>query len=255
MTMRGAVLFALIIVAAACTPSGSMPASSGAIPSPSGSAVAAPAEATPDANGALPLPGPGEGVPAGRYVIASATGSDWIRATFDLPTARWDSWGRGVLTGTWEAWVPGAASPGVTLGFILVWRLYADPCRNHHDAGMLDESAVATMDSLATALSTMPGYVASAPAEVMVAGLPARYVRMTIDPAVHFAACDDGHFSTGWLAPDEFSLAALHPSQIEEYWIVDVNGTPLTIMATTFEGTTEEDTAELGQVFDSIQLE
>lgn len=250
---RAAVFLALVLVAAGCEASGTTSPTPEVTPE---STTAITPNPTPDTNGALPLPGPGEGVPAGRYVLTQATGSGWIRATLDLPTARWDSWGRGVLTGTWEAWVPGAANPGVTLGFVLLRNVYADPCRNHHRTGFLDAAVVDTADSLATALSEMPGYVASAPADVTVAGFPAKYVRMTIDPAIDFAECDDGYFSTGWRAlPDEFSVNAYHPSQIEEYWVVDLNGTPLTIMATTFAGTTEEDADELGQVFNSIQLE
>ncbi len=232
-------LVAVVLAATSCAAPGQLPTARESASAPA--TVAA----------AQPVPGPGEAMEAGTYSYDLAN----VGVTFRLPTAGWDWFGRGVLSGGWEAWDPGATTPGVSLGFVTVVGFYADPCRHGGPQDWMVPNVGSTVEDLAQAFAQMPGHHASQPLQTTVDGYPATYLRVTIDPGLDTTACDEGAIASGWVDPEHNGLQILGPAEISDYWIVDAHGVRLLIFESTFEGSTSAELAMLKEVFDSIRVD
>ncbi|MBK5267492.1 MAG: hypothetical protein JJE47_08665 [Acidimicrobiia bacterium] len=64
--------------------------------------------------------------------------------------------------------------------------------------------------------------------------------------------CDDGHFDS-WRGPT-FGRYYQGPGQVVEFWVLDVEGTLLSIEATWFPDSPEEDLAQLRTIIDSVTI-
>lgn len=78
------------------------------------------------------------------------------------------------------------------------------------------------------------------------------------EPGRGFIGCDDpnnpgGSSFDGWEGPT-FSRYYQRPGQIIEYWVLDIEGTPLLIESSQFHDSPESDIAELRAVLDSIVI-
>ena len=72
----------------------------------------------------------------------------------------------------------------------------------------------------------------------------------------YFTDCQGGGLQS-WLAPGLSSVFYGYsgPRQIEEFWILDVNGTRLMIQATWFPDSPPQDMAEMRAILDSLRIE
>jgi hypothetical protein len=128
------------------------------------------------------------------------------------------------------------------LSFWTVSNLFADPCR--FSEGTLDPPPGASVDDLANALAEQPGIDAASPSDVVVNGFTGKYVEYTT-PATgcaQFAA---------WQTPNGLVLS---PSTDARYWILDVDGTRLVMLAYVWDVATQQGRAQLQGIIDSVEI-
>jgi hypothetical protein len=192
----------------------------------------------------LPVSDVGGRLEPGTYV----TGAPFrVRATFTVP-AGW----RGNVGGPYGAWLVRADGRG-GVGFSFFEKVYADPC-HYRDPGLLDPLPGPTVDDLATALSSLPGLVATTPTDVTVSGYRGKQLTLTAP----------GSFDGCTLAPAgsfriwELPLGATNdmaPGQVDRVWILDIDGERLVIDAQEVPGETAASRAEVSAIIDSIRIQ
>ncbi|HYN31806.1 MAG TPA: hypothetical protein VES40_04215, partial [Ilumatobacteraceae bacterium] len=134
-----------------------------------------------------------------------------------------------------------------------------DGCSDHSPA---DPAVGPTVDDLATALAELaPFEVSSPPTDVSVFGYQGKYVQLTVpDTPVAsegFTDCVGGKIRS-WI--NRYNPAAFYgyngePGRIEEFWILDVDGTRLVIETNWSPASPEADVAEMRTIFDSIRIQ
>lgn len=70
-----------------------------------------------------------------------------------------------------------------------------------------------------------------------------------------FSDCDERTFSTLGVAGEEPALFQQGPGEIDEIWIVDVNGRILLLEAGYYAGTSQQNIDELHAILDSIHID
>jgi hypothetical protein len=138
----------------------------------------------------------------------------------------------------------------VRLGSSVVANIYSEPC----SSTLLDPPAGPTVDDLATAFADVWGADATTPTEVTLDGYEGKHMVLTVPAEVDFADCVIGHYMA-WRDTGGGDRSFQGPGQIQESWIVDVEGERLLIEASYFPEITPENRAELQQVIESIQIE
>ncbi len=176
-----------------------------------------------------------------------------LRVTFTVPTDGWKSW-------------IGAAkfsSAGhVGLSITTVSNLVRHGCRDHSWA---DPPVGPGVDDLATALAGLaPFSVTSSPEDVSVYGYQGKHLELTVPnlPVSNdgtFEGCDEGNLKS-WVAaidtePGDAFYGYTGPGYVEEFWILDVDGTRLMIAAERSPGSPTKDAVELGGILRSIRIE
>ena len=136
------------------------------------------------------------------------------------------------------------------LGSSVVGNIYSDPCRDT----LLDPPLGPTVDDLATAFTNVVGWEATAPTDVALDGYAGKQLVLTVPVDTDFGACVTGRF----MAWSEDGISGSRwlqgPGQIQETWIVDVEGERLVIEASYFPEISRGNRAELQEVIDSIQI-
>ena len=233
-------------------PSTSSPVSS-AVPSapPTASARATP-HAMPTFDRDVPLQ-------AGTYVFdftrLDAPGKPFPRVLITVPNG-WSGFRAfGVDSGS-----------GSRFHFVSFWTVvdvYTNPC---HWLGPKVHPGP-TVDELAAVLAAQPLRNATVPVRVSLGGYHGKYLEQSIPNGIAFSDCDkdpsDGQFYfeswTGnvlWNAPyDTTDRHEQGPGQVDQLWILDVEGRRLVIDASYMPGATAQDRAGLQQVVDSITFE
>jgi hypothetical protein len=141
---------------------------------------------------------------------------------------------------------PGSAT-GAALILTPIVNVVADPC----EGGVFHEPPVGpTVDDLAAAIASIPGLDATTPTSVTFAGYPARYLETSVGESI---ACPPSEFM---LFVDPFGgIGFFTDSDISDYWIVDVGGERILVMATRYPEISSLDEAELQEIVDSIRFE
>ena len=167
--------------------------------------------------------------------------SGWISAGF-APDLDGGSISKGQGVSSANAWMPMWSLDGV----------YADPC-----GGVEGPPAGPSVEDLATAFTTIPGTEATEPADVTVGGLPAKLVVVTVPEDI---GCAPNEF---YLWYDDISCGSDSPcgryasarGSTTRIWIVEVDGTRLTLEGETYENARPELEQEIQGMIDSIQFE
>jgi hypothetical protein len=233
------------VMLTACTGAGLAGATSGTTPTAPATAPAGktspPATTSPSRPGHLPNDVP---IEAGDY---SYRGVPPLLVTFTVAADGWESWGAGVVKG-------GATTRRMAgVGFADIADLHADPCR--WKSGRLEPTLGPTVDDLVVALVALPHFdVINAPAETVVDGFAGKYLALRIAEDVVLADCDDGTFNS-YIWTDGTGRYHQGPGQVEEFWIVDVEGTRLVINAASFPETDARHLAERDAIIASIRVE
>ena len=136
------------------------------------------------------------------------------------------------------------------LGSSVVANIYSEPCQDN----LLDPPLGPTVDDLATAFADAWGTNATTPTEVTLDGFVGKQMVLTVPADVDFADCVTERYMA-WRDTGGGDRWYQGPGQIQESWIVDVEGERLLIEASYFPGLSPENRAELQQVIDSIQIE
>jgi hypothetical protein len=194
-----------------------------------------------------------------------------IQWSFDVAEGGWSSTGDGMLVrgARWNARADGAmlafdVSPIVRFG------IYADPCGQVPAPALINPTAA----EVAQELTRIPGVAASDPTQVMLGGLPAEYVVLTVPEAID---CD-GQQPT-LQGPTEFyylwyggqpgdcgrpecgyRYATVPPQPGMEklgstvhVWVVEIGGSPYWLEGETYTGASDQLLQEFQSIVDSIR--
>ena len=171
---------------------------------------------------------------AGRYVIDDPFP---VGITFDLP-------------GGWSKCAWGPLDPGVCgperrgLTVQIIENVVADPCDPSH--APLDPPVGSSVDDLAEAISSIPGFEATNAVELVVDGFRGKELVVTAPAA---AGCE----LWTWATADRTN--GVGPSEVNLLRILDVDGVRVMIAAAHFpRETSDEELAELREIMDSISL-
>jgi hypothetical protein len=181
----------------------------------------------------------GDNLAPGTYAIASGT----LKATITVP-AGWNSLDlRGVSKGGGDTFIA-----------VLFWpfpddfkEVYSNPC--HWKTSAIVPPVGPTVDDLANALAAQEMRGDALPTEVTIGGFSGKLVEMSVPTDIDFADCDDGYF---------YSWAGRYhqgPGQIDDVYILDVNGERQVLIAHHMPGVSAADLAEQQAILDSIDIE
>jgi hypothetical protein len=165
----------------------------------------------------------------------------------------------------WSQWIGAAkfADDGhVGVSITTVTNLVRHGCRDHDPA---DPPVGPSVDDLATALTDLaPFQVTSPPADITIYGYRGKYLELTVPDLSVEGRGDDRRFTgcvggslEGWIGEPWFGAfyGYTGPGYTEEFWILDVDGTRLMIVAERSPGSPRKDLAEQRAILDSIQIE
>jgi hypothetical protein len=202
-----------------------------------------PNETTGIPTGGIP-PLPSGSVEAGRYVFNSYDpGLDAShRITIDIPEGY-----RGV--DGLAALKSGFSQTGVAT--MAIRDVYADACQ--WEGTRLDRSEISSADDLAAALASQKGLRVSTPTDVTVDGFAGTYMERRVPARTVISDCDGAQFRV-YLVP-EWGSRYLEPGQLQQLWILDIDGVPLVIDASIQTGTSGEVRAELRQMVESVRID
>jgi len=248
-TLIGLVAGAALI--AGCTGSpGSTAAggsNAGSVPPASTPAVTAPpVSSNPTQAGPRDLPGDGV-IVAGTYVVDRSLGM-----TIDIPP-------------NWGACCGGAILKNDYAGLLLFVDVhdivvYDDACKWESGGQTNPQGA----EAIAVALSKQKHHMASEAKAATVAGVAGWVVRVQVpvdEPAVldaennyTFTECEQGHVVSFGSPADPLSRYHQGPGQIDDYYVIDIDGTPTIIDVVSGPDTPATDLAELEAMLASIRI-
>jgi hypothetical protein len=173
-----------------------------------------------------------------------------IQVFYTIPAEGWISW-----------FGAGKPDPGLGLSIINVTNVVVDGCTYH--AGLYPPVGP-TVDDMATALAELePFELTKPPTAVTAWGFSGKHLELTV-PDLAFEVKEDGNVFTdcangelwSWMGPPlGFAYYAYSlPGQVEEFWLLDVDGQRLMIVAGTSPGSSEGDIAELRSILESIEI-
>ena len=229
---------------------------------PAATTSSIPASASPDSSPAAKditeIPGFTSLEPGIYFIDPDGDPSGPLRVLYTIPSDGWSAW-----IGAFKE-APGGGRVGISI--TTVTNLVADGCHDHSPA---DPPVGPTVDDLATALSELaPFLVAEPPTDVTAYGYDGKHLALTV-PDLPFRT-EDGEWAkclgsgvTGrelrsWMSPNLGAFAFYGyngPGEIEEFWILDVDGSRLVIIAGWTPDAPEELIGEMRVVLDSIQIE
>jgi hypothetical protein len=252
-----------LLIVAACGSTGTaspVPATSTTAPEPPATALA-PSPAAPSVGPT----GPGDVM---QWIPSTslAPGTWFIeppgisaRIDFTVPTDEWLSW-----IGTYRNESQGPTQyRKVGLSVANVINLVTHGCTDH---SAQDPVVGPTVNDLATALASLePFVVREEPEPASMAGYEGTHMAIEVpeiefrragtDTFEHFPECTNEMLNS-WIAPP-LSYAFYGytaPAQVEEFWILDVEGKRLVIEANWFPDSPEKDVAELKEIIESIEI-
>jgi hypothetical protein len=192
-------------------------------------------------------PPPSAGSP--NHVLAdSADGGVGIKV--DLPVTGWEG-----DPGGWTLeWGPDGFDPPAGAGIIAYvvdkkFYVYGDPCQWKSTR---PDTPATTVDELVTALANQSSRDASAPETIAtVDGHSGKKITLDVPADADLSKCDDAEFATFGVPVEDPALRAQGPGEIDEIWIVDVNGKVALVEAGYFAGTPQNAVDELHSIMSS----
>ena len=180
--------------------------------------------ASPTPASAEPTSSAGVFLPEGPYtVIDTGAMADTPQITVTIPSSGWVSLpGFGGIQKGEDGDPPQSA--------MLLWAtplgtgydVYGDPC---HWASTKPESPATTVDEIAAALAAQPSRDASEPVDVTVAsGYSGKKITLHVPSDAVFADCDQETYASYGHSGANPSRTHQGPGQIDELWILNVNG-------------------------------
>ena len=179
-----------------------------------------------------------------------------LRVVYEVPFERWSMW-------IGAAKFAGDGHVGVSI--TTVTNLVRHGCRDHSWA---DPPVGPSVDDLADTLADLaPFRVTSPPRDVTVYGYIGKHLELTVSDLPvegegddrRFTECVDGNLKS-WVGaidtePGDAFYGYTGPGFREEFWILDVDGTRLMIVAERSPGAPRKDLAEQRAILDSVRIE
>jgi len=222
------------------------PGNVGAVPpSPTAAPTAAPS-ASPSF--AASSPSPAAGLPLGSFALSgeALTPGHSTSVTIAAPGWQGDP-GSGVVVKNGISDAPSGA--GMIGPWIEPIYVYGDPSKW---STSMPKTPASTVDSVIAALRAQPLRDASAPVAVTLDGHAGKKVTLHVPTDAVFSACDHGQFASWAVQGESPSRYHQDPGQIDEVWVVDLNGTVAVIDAGYYAGTPAKDVAEARAIVESI---
>jgi hypothetical protein len=212
-----------------------------------------------------PSPSAWTGIPEGPFVVTG--GDDPVQVTVDIASPGWRSIPDFDAVDKDDDGLDPPEAVGVAL---LAWgwpagtgfNVYGDPC---HWTTTIPETPATTPDEIAAAFAAQPLTDATAPVDVTVGGFAGKavtlHVPMTFDiPGAsreeRFADCDQNTFAFyGLEGSSDNERNAQGAGQIDELWILDVNGSIVILDATHGPAAPAEVVEELRTLAESATFE
>lgn len=178
-----------------------------------------------------------------------------LRVVYDIAAEGWLQW-IGATKG-----VEGTSNDHVGVSITIVTNLVRHGCSDHSP---LDPPVGPTVDDLATALAELaPFRVTSPPTDVTVYGYRGKHLELTVPdlPAksdsegLSFSGCPGGNLES-WISPHiEAFFGHTGPGYTEEFWILDVEGTRLVIVAHASPDAPADNLQERADILGSIRIQ
>lgn len=131
--------------------------------------------------------------------------------------------------------------------------VYGDPCQW---SGTAPDTPAGTVDELVAALSAQASRDATAAVDVTVGGYAGKSITLHVPDDAVFDDCDQNTFGS-WTVDAGLEPYRYHqgPGQIDELWILDVNGTLVVIDTAYYAGTPAADVEELRAIVESATFQ
>jgi hypothetical protein len=165
-----------------------------------------------------------------------------IQVFYTIPAEGWMSW-----FGAFKWGLPTDPPDSVVgLSIVNVTNVVQDGCTGHVAA---DPPVGPTVDDMATALAALsPFDLSKPPSDATIDGFSGKYLELTVpdlafkrsDVGNTFTDCTDGELWSWIGKPLSFANHSYsHPGQVEEIWLLDVDGQRLMVVAGTSPGSSE----------------
>jgi hypothetical protein len=175
-----------------------------------------------------------------------------LRTVVTIPASGWDGEpGGAILTKNDNPNAPDGAGLIVFFGELYV---YGDPCA--WSTSRPDEPAT-TVDELVAALGDQASRDASEPVDVTLDEYAGKAITLHVPDDAVFSECDRSTFGSWGVPGSDRSPFRYHqdPGQIDEVWVLDVDGELAIIDWTYYADTPQADLDELRAIVDSIDFD
>jgi hypothetical protein len=197
-------------------------------------------------------PTPAGLLPQGPHLLADGEAIDGMPTwptTVTIPGLDWyGEPGGALLTKNDTADAPDGAGLIAFFGELYV---YGDPC---DWASTRPDTPATTVDELVTALAAQASRDASEPVDITVGGFAGKAITLHVPDDASIGSCDNSTYGSWGVAGPDQTPFRFHqdPGQIDEVWIVDVNGTLAILDWTYYEGTPQVVVDELRSIVESV---
>ena len=167
-----------------------------------------------------------------------------LRVLYTIPAAGWLSW-----IGSFKP--EGDRHVGISI--VSVTNLVVDGCEDHE---LADPPVGPGVDDLATALADLgPFVVTSPPRDVTAYGYSGKYLELRLPETTDLSKCVNNEVISWDASILSYPFHGYFLGAIEEYWILDVEGSRLVIVAGRAPDSPPGDVAEMRTLLDSIEIE
>ncbi len=191
-------------------------------------------------------------MPYRTHVLADSSNGG-VGITVTTPASGWSG-----DPGSWVMeWGPDGADPPIGAGIITYtvdeeFYVYGDPCAW---SSTRPDKPATTVDQIVAALAKQSSRSPSAPEDIAVGGFAGQRITLHVPDDVDFSSCDEGNFAT-FGVPGEFpALYAQGSGEIDEMWVVDVNGRIALLEGAYYQSTPQNAVDELHAILSSATFD
>lgn len=196
------------------------------------------------------------GLPEGPHAVTESTflGMDSVAMTVSIAAPGWsgDVGAGGMEKGRYGFDLPDGAGMIVFPGVDEEYFVYGDPCAW---STTRPAAPATTVDALMGALAAQASRDATTPVDITVGGYAGKAITLHVPDDADFAACDEGAFASWGVAGEDLGLYAQGPGEIDEVWILDVDGRIVVIEWGHFADTPQAVVGELEALVESSTFE
>jgi len=202
---------------------------------------------TPEPSAAEPSVDPEGLLPEGPHLLTDGR----LPITVTIPAPDWYGEPGGAILAKNDSAGTGSAAMIVFFSDLYV---YGDPCQW---STTRPDTPATTVDEVMTALSAQASRDASEPVDVTLDGYAGKAITLHVPDDADFSACDRATFGSWGLPGADQTPFRYHqdPGQIDEVWVLDVDGELAIIDWAYYEGTPQAVVDELREIVESITFE